>query len=57
KCPLPILLANNDAPTLNVGSGASNGIGVAGFELNAGYVLMILGWMFLPVYVKAFSKL
>ncbi|CAF3674837.1 unnamed protein product [Rotaria sordida] len=35
------------------GSGASNGIGVAGFELNAGYVLMILGWMFLPVYVKA----
>ncbi|CAF1014490.1 unnamed protein product [Adineta ricciae] len=35
------------------GSGASNGIGMAGYELNAGYVLMILGWIFLPVYTKA----
>ncbi|CAF0983797.1 unnamed protein product [Adineta ricciae] len=35
------------------GSGASNGIGVAGFELNASYVLIILGWVFLPVYIKA----
>ncbi|CAF3544229.1 unnamed protein product [Rotaria sp. Silwood1] len=35
------------------GSGASNGIGVAGFELSAIYVLMILGWIFLPVYIKA----
>ncbi|CAF3596121.1 unnamed protein product [Adineta steineri] len=35
------------------GSGASNGIGVAGFELNASYVLIILGWIFLPVYIKA----
>ncbi|CAF2678404.1 unnamed protein product [Rotaria sp. Silwood2] len=29
------------------------GIGVAGFELNASYVLIILGWVFLPVYIKA----
>ncbi|CAF0903357.1 unnamed protein product [Adineta steineri] len=35
------------------GSGVSNGIGVAGFELNASYVLIILGWIFLPVYIKA----
>ncbi|CAF4384286.1 unnamed protein product, partial [Rotaria sp. Silwood2] len=34
------------------GSGASNGIGIAGFELSAIYVLMILGWIFLPVYIK-----
>ncbi|CAF4017440.1 unnamed protein product [Rotaria magnacalcarata] len=34
-------------------SGASNGIGVAGFELNASYVLVVLGWIFLPVYIKA----
>ncbi|CAF4716500.1 unnamed protein product, partial [Rotaria sp. Silwood2] len=33
-------------------SGASNGIGIAGFELSAIYVLMILGWIFLPVYIK-----
>ncbi|CAF0821400.1 unnamed protein product [Adineta steineri] len=37
----------------SIGSGASNGIGVAGFELNASYVLIILGWIFLPVYIKA----
>ncbi|CAF4091207.1 unnamed protein product [Rotaria sp. Silwood1] len=36
-----------------IGSGANNGIGVAGFELNASYVLIILGWLFLPVYIKA----
>ncbi|CAF3529565.1 unnamed protein product [Rotaria socialis] len=35
------------------GSGANNGIGAASFELNATYVLMILGWIFLPVYIKA----
>ncbi|CAF4100235.1 unnamed protein product [Rotaria magnacalcarata] len=35
------------------GSGANNGIGAATFELNATYVLMILGWIFLPVYIKA----
>ncbi|CAF2951834.1 unnamed protein product [Rotaria sp. Silwood2] len=41
------------AIVIGFGSGASNGIGVAGFELNASYVLMILGWVFLPVYIKA----
>ncbi|CAF2817151.1 unnamed protein product [Rotaria sp. Silwood2] len=35
------------------GSGASSGIGVAGFELGAIYMLMVLGWLFVPVYTKA----
>ncbi|CAF1138164.1 unnamed protein product [Rotaria sp. Silwood1] len=35
------------------GSGASSGIGVAGFELGAIYMLMILGWLFVPIYMKA----
>lgn len=35
------------------GSGASNGIGVAVFELNAIFILMLLGWLFVPVYVAA----
>ncbi|CAF3636975.1 unnamed protein product [Rotaria socialis] len=35
------------------GSGASSGIGVAGFEIGAVYMLMILGWLFVPVYMKA----
>ncbi|XP_064652316.1 sodium/glucose cotransporter 4-like [Lineus longissimus] len=35
------------------GSGAASGIGIAVFELNAIFVLMILGWVFVPVYVAA----
>ncbi|KAL8605120.1 hypothetical protein ACOMHN_018921 [Nucella lapillus] len=35
------------------GSGASSGLGIAVFELNAIFVLMILGWLFVPVYVAA----
>ncbi|CAF0820278.1 unnamed protein product [Adineta steineri] len=35
------------------GSGASSGIAVAGFEIGAVYMLMILGWLFVPVYMKA----
>lgn len=35
------------------GSGAATGIGIAGFELNAVFVLMILGWFFVPVYVAS----
>jgi len=35
------------------GSGASSGIGIAAFELNAIFVLMILGWFFVPVYVAS----
>ncbi|XP_014663590.1 PREDICTED: sodium/glucose cotransporter 4-like [Priapulus caudatus] len=35
------------------GSGAANGIGVAVFELNAIFVLMMLGWLFIPVYIAA----
>ncbi|XP_076333210.1 sodium/glucose cotransporter 4-like isoform X3 [Tachypleus tridentatus] len=32
------------------GSGAKSGLGIAGFELNAMIVLLILGWIFVPVY-------
>lgn len=35
------------------GSGASNGIGIAVFELNAIFILMLLGWLFVPVYIAA----
>ncbi|KAK8785908.1 hypothetical protein V5799_007716 [Amblyomma americanum] len=35
------------------GSGAATGIGIAGFELNAIFILMILGWFFVPVYVAS----
>jgi uncharacterized sodium:solute symporter family permease YidK len=34
------------------GSGAASGIGTATFELSALFVLMILGWIFLPVYIR-----
>jgi SSS family transporter len=35
------------------GAGASTGIGTAGFELSAGFILILLGWVFLPVYIRA----
>ncbi|XP_076332215.1 sodium/glucose cotransporter 4-like isoform X6 [Tachypleus tridentatus] len=35
------------------GSGASSGIAIAGFELNAMFVMLILGWIFVPVYTAA----
>ncbi|KAK3595789.1 hypothetical protein CHS0354_025425 [Potamilus streckersoni] len=35
------------------GSGAAGGIGIAVFELNAIFILMILGWLFVPVYIAA----
>lgn len=35
------------------GSGASSGIGIAAFELNALYVLLVLGWVFVPVYMAS----
>nr|AKN21417.1 slc5a-2 [Schmidtea mediterranea] len=34
------------------GSGASSGIAIAVFELNAIFILLILGWIFLPVYIS-----
>lgn len=34
------------------GSAANSGIAVAGFELNAVFVLMLLGWVFVPVYIR-----
>ncbi|KAF6018211.1 SLC5A9 [Bugula neritina] len=35
------------------GSGASAGIGVAIFELSAAFVLLLLGWVFVPVYIAS----
>ncbi|RUS87835.1 hypothetical protein EGW08_004434 [Elysia chlorotica] len=35
------------------GSGASSGIGIAVFEISAVFILMLLGWFFVPVYVAA----
>ncbi|XP_069135421.1 sodium/glucose cotransporter 4-like [Argopecten irradians] len=35
------------------GSGAAGGIGIAVFELNAIFILMMLGWLFVPVYVAS----
>ncbi|CAG5136525.1 unnamed protein product, partial [Candidula unifasciata] len=35
------------------GSGASSGIAIASFELSAIFILMVLGWFFVPVYVAA----
>nr|XP_006811722.1 PREDICTED: sodium/myo-inositol cotransporter-like [Saccoglossus kowalevskii] len=33
------------------GSGAATGISVGAYELNAMYLLQLLGWVFLPVYI------
>ncbi|XP_074640673.1 sodium/glucose cotransporter 4-like isoform X2 [Tubulanus polymorphus] len=35
------------------GSGAASGIGIAVFELNAIFILLLLGWIFVPVYIAA----
>ncbi|XP_031430509.1 sodium/glucose cotransporter 4 [Clupea harengus] len=35
------------------GSGAAGGIAVGGFEWNASWVLVALGWIFVPVYIAA----
>ncbi|CAL4067442.1 unnamed protein product [Meganyctiphanes norvegica] len=35
------------------GSGAASGIGIGAFELNAIYVLILLGWLFVPVYMSS----
>ncbi|XP_018408537.1 PREDICTED: sodium/glucose cotransporter 4-like isoform X2 [Nanorana parkeri] len=35
------------------GSGAAGGIAVGGFEWNASWVLVALGWVFVPVYIAA----
>ena len=34
------------------GAGASSGIGTAGFEISALYILILLGWVFVPVYIR-----
>ncbi|KAG8433381.1 hypothetical protein GDO86_017603 [Hymenochirus boettgeri] len=35
------------------GTGAAGGIAVAGFEWNALFVVLLLGWIFVPVYLTA----
>ncbi|KAB7504008.1 Sodium/myo-inositol cotransporter 2, partial [Armadillidium nasatum] len=35
------------------GSGASSGIGVAGYELFATFLILLLGWLFVPVYMSS----
>ncbi|XP_077306411.1 sodium/glucose cotransporter 4-like [Lithobates pipiens] len=35
------------------GSGAAGGMAVSGFEWNASWVLVALGWIFVPVYIAA----
>ncbi|NP_001087699.1 solute carrier family 5 (sodium/glucose cotransporter), member 2 L homeolog [Xenopus laevis] len=35
------------------GTGAASGIAVAGFEWNALFVVLVLGWIFVPVYLTA----
>ncbi|XP_071368192.1 sodium/glucose cotransporter 4 isoform X2 [Centroberyx affinis] len=35
------------------GTGAAGGIAVGGFEWNAAWVLVALGWLFVPVYISA----
>jgi hypothetical protein len=37
------------------GSAANSGVAVSGFELNALIVLALLGWVFIPVYIR-FTK-
>ena len=35
------------------GSGAASGIAIATYEMNAIFILMLLGWVFVPVYLAA----
>ncbi|XP_029004550.1 sodium/glucose cotransporter 4 [Betta splendens] len=35
------------------GTGAAGGLAVGGFEWNASWVLVALGWIFIPVYISA----
>jgi uncharacterized sodium:solute symporter family permease YidK len=35
------------------GSGSATGIGIAGFEAFAPFIILLLGWVFLPVYIRS----
>ncbi|XP_075914736.1 sodium/glucose cotransporter 2-like [Petromyzon marinus] len=35
------------------GTGAASGVAVAGFEWNALFLVLLLGWLFVPVYLTA----
>lgn len=50
------LLSSNIGSGLFVGmagSGAAGGLAVSGFEWNASWVLVALGWIFVPVYIAS----
>ncbi|KAM5148115.1 sodium/glucose cotransporter 4-like [Mantella aurantiaca] len=50
------LMSSNVGSTLFVGmasSGASGGLAFGGFEWNATWVLIALGWIFMPVYIAS----
>ena len=34
------------------GSASASGVGVAGFEISAPFMIILLGWVFLPVYIR-----
>ena len=35
------------------GSGAASGVAIATYEMNAIFILMLLGWFFVPVYLSS----
>ena len=41
---------------LKILKGAATGLAPAGFELTAIFVLVVLGWIFLPVYTRLLNK-
>ncbi|XP_059835051.1 sodium/mannose cotransporter SLC5A10 isoform X2 [Hypanus sabinus] len=50
------LFASSEGSGLYIGlagTGAAGGIAVAGFEWNATYVLLLLAWVFVPVYISS----
>ncbi|XP_044158299.1 sodium/glucose cotransporter 4-like [Bufo gargarizans] len=50
------LMSSNVGSSLFVGmaaSGAAGGLAVGGFEWNASWVLVALGWIFVPVYIAS----
>uniref|UniRef100_A0AAQ5Y5F1 Solute carrier family 5 member 9 n=1 Tax=Amphiprion ocellaris TaxID=80972 RepID=A0AAQ5Y5F1_AMPOC len=54
--PVTSLMSSNVGSGLFIGlagTGAAGGIAVGGFEWNAAWVLVGLGWIFIPVYISA----
>jgi hypothetical protein len=60
RFPLPFLSINTIQSLCDIilikglaGSGAASGIAIATYEMNAIFILMLLGWVFVPVYLAA----